>query len=106
MTAMSFFVLPFIGLMPVLAADNLGMDVKSLGYGLLVVLVVTGCGRGKPVIVEDTQTRLGTSIEINVAHWLGLPCRRQMSFAFAGRPLSGSFVQRRCPLPRRMTRIP
>jgi MFS family permease len=35
MTAFSFFSLTFIGLMPVLAADNLGMRPKSAAYGLL-----------------------------------------------------------------------
>src|SRR5207237_6292657 len=33
--SISFFCLPFISLMPVLAAKNLGMDVESLDYGLL-----------------------------------------------------------------------
>ncbi|HZN14743.1 MAG TPA: MFS transporter [Acidimicrobiales bacterium] len=46
MVAMSFFVLPFIGLMPVLAADNLGMDVKSLSYGLLYAAFGTGAALG------------------------------------------------------------
>lgn len=35
MTTFSFFSLAFIGLMPVLAADNLGMRPKSAAYGLL-----------------------------------------------------------------------
>jgi MFS family permease len=35
MTTFSFFSLTFIGLMPVLAADNLGMRPKSAAYGLL-----------------------------------------------------------------------
>ena len=43
---MSFFVLPFIGLMPVIAADNLGMDVKSLSYGLLYAAFGTGAALG------------------------------------------------------------
>ena len=33
--AISFFALPFIGLMPVVAAKNLGIDVTGVGYGLL-----------------------------------------------------------------------
>jgi MFS family permease len=46
MATMSFFVLPFIGLMPVLAADNLGMDVRSLAYGLLYAAFGTGAALG------------------------------------------------------------
>jgi MFS family permease len=44
--AMSFFSLPFIGLMPVLAADNLGMDVRSLAYGLLYAAFGAGAALG------------------------------------------------------------
>jgi MFS family permease len=46
MAAMSFFVLPFLGLMPVIAADNLHMDVKSLAYGLLYAAFGTGAALG------------------------------------------------------------
>lgn len=46
LAAMSFFVLPFLGLMPVLAADNLHMDVRSLGYGLLYAAFGTGAALG------------------------------------------------------------
>jgi MFS family permease len=46
MVAMSFFALPFIGLMPVLAAENLGMDVKSLAYGLLYAAFGAGAAVG------------------------------------------------------------
>ena len=35
MATMSLFSLAFVGLMPALAADNLGMRPRSLGYGLL-----------------------------------------------------------------------
>src|SRR5438309_2514937 len=37
--AISFFCLPFIGLMPVVAAENLGMKVTGLEYGLLYACV-------------------------------------------------------------------
>jgi MFS family permease len=43
---MSFCCLSFIGLMPVLAADNLGMDVRSLGYGLLYAAFGSGAALG------------------------------------------------------------
>jgi MFS family permease len=43
---MSFFCLTFIGLMPVLAADNLGMDVRSLSYGLLYAGFGSGAALG------------------------------------------------------------
>jgi predicted MFS family arabinose efflux permease len=46
MATMSFFVLPFLGLMPVIAADNLGMDVRSLAYGLLYAAFGTGAALG------------------------------------------------------------
>ena len=41
---LSFFCLPFIGLMPVLAEQNLGVDSKSLAYGLLYAAF----GLGRP----------------------------------------------------------
>jgi hypothetical protein len=41
--------------------------------GLLAVIAITGCGRGKPDIRPDTRTRLGTSIDIDVGKWLDLP---------------------------------
>ncbi|MEY2475657.1 MAG: hypothetical protein QOG87_972 [Actinomycetota bacterium] len=43
---MSFFCLTFIGLMPVLAADNLGMEVRSLSYGLLYAGFGSGAALG------------------------------------------------------------
>ncbi len=46
MTTMSFFVLPFIGLMPVIAAENLNMDVRSVPYGLLYAAFGTGAAVG------------------------------------------------------------
>ncbi|MBA3654320.1 MAG: MFS transporter [Actinobacteria bacterium] len=46
MATMSFFVLPFIGLMPVIAADNLSMEVRSLSYGLLYAAFGTGAALG------------------------------------------------------------
>ncbi len=44
--ALSFFSLPFIGLMPVIAADNLHMDVRSLGYGLFYAAFGSGAAIG------------------------------------------------------------
>jgi MFS family permease len=46
MSLFSFFSLTFIGLMPVLAADNLGMRPKSLAYGLLYASFGTGAAVG------------------------------------------------------------
>jgi MFS family permease len=46
MSVMSFFVLPFLGLMPVIAAENLDMDVRSLAYGLLYAAFGTGAALG------------------------------------------------------------
>jgi MFS family permease len=43
---LSFFSLPFIGLMPVIAADNLHMDVRSLAYGLLYAAFGAGAAVG------------------------------------------------------------
>jgi MFS family permease len=43
---MSFFCLTFIGLMPVLASDNLGMEVRSLSYGLLYAAFGSGAALG------------------------------------------------------------
>src|SRR3954447_16303608 len=46
MTTFSFFSLAFIGLMPVLADDNLGIDPKSLPYGLLYAAFGIGAAAG------------------------------------------------------------
>ena len=43
---LSFFCLPFIGLMPVLAEQNLGVDSKSLEYGLLYAAFGLGAATG------------------------------------------------------------
>jgi predicted MFS family arabinose efflux permease len=42
----SFFCLPFIGLMPVVAEQNLGIDSKSLAYGLLYAAFGLGAAGG------------------------------------------------------------
>jgi MFS family permease len=42
MTLFSLFSLPFIGQMPTIAADNLGMEPKSLAYGLLYATFAVG----------------------------------------------------------------
>jgi MFS family permease len=44
--AISFFCLPFIGLMPVVAAQNLHLDVTSLAYGLLYACFGLGAAFG------------------------------------------------------------
>lgn len=62
--SISFFCLPFIGLMPVIAAENLGIDVNSLSYGTLYAAFGLGAalgavavgtllvGRSKPVALR------------------------------------------------------
>jgi MFS family permease len=44
--AISFFCLPFIGLMPVVAAQDLHLDVNGLGYGLLYACFGLGAASG------------------------------------------------------------
>ncbi len=44
--AISLFCLPFIGLMPVIAARNLGLDVTGLAYGLLYACFGLGAATG------------------------------------------------------------
>ncbi|HVM08098.1 MAG TPA: MFS transporter [Acidimicrobiales bacterium] len=44
--SISFFCLPFIGLMPVLASENLGIDVKGTGYGVLYACFGLGAAAG------------------------------------------------------------
>jgi MFS family permease len=44
--AISFFCLPFIGLMPVVAAENLHLDVTGLAYGLLYACFGLGAASG------------------------------------------------------------
>ena len=43
---MSFFALPFIGLMPVIAARNLGLDVEGTAYGVLYACFGMGAACG------------------------------------------------------------
>src|SRR4051812_21276410 len=45
-TAVSFFCLPFIGLLPVIAGDNLGIDVQGVAYGVLFAVFGTGAALG------------------------------------------------------------
>ena len=45
-TSISFFCLPFIGLLPVIAGDNLGIDVQGAGYGVLFAVFGTGAALG------------------------------------------------------------
>ena len=44
--SISFFCLPFIGLMPVIAAENLGMKVTGFEYGLLYACFGLGAASG------------------------------------------------------------
>jgi MFS family permease len=44
--SISFFCLPFIGLMPVIAAQNLGMNVTGFSYGLLYACFGLGAASG------------------------------------------------------------
>jgi MFS family permease len=46
----SFFSLPFIGLMPVIAAQNLHLDVTGVGYGLLYACFGLGAASGAIVV--------------------------------------------------------
>jgi predicted MFS family arabinose efflux permease len=45
-TSISFFCLPFIGLLPVLAGRNLGLDVQGTGYGVLFACFGAGAALG------------------------------------------------------------
>ncbi|HUR77552.1 MAG TPA: MFS transporter [Acidimicrobiales bacterium] len=45
-TAFSFFCLPFIGLLPVIAGDNLGMNVTGRAYGALFACFGSGAALG------------------------------------------------------------
>jgi MFS family permease len=45
-TAISFFCLPFIGLLPVIAGENLKMDTESTSYGLLFACFGLGAALG------------------------------------------------------------
>ncbi|HVF32872.1 MAG TPA: MFS transporter [Acidimicrobiales bacterium] len=45
-TSISFFCLPFIGLLPVLAGRNLGLDVQGAGYGALFACFGLGAALG------------------------------------------------------------
>jgi MFS family permease len=45
-TAISFFCLPFIGLLPVIAGENLGIDVQGASYGVLFAVFGTGAALG------------------------------------------------------------
>jgi MFS family permease len=60
--SISLFCLPFISLMPVLAAKNLGMDVESLSYGLLYASFGMGATLGAvsvgTVFVVRSRARL------------------------------------------------
>ncbi len=61
-TAVSFFCLPFIGLMPVIAARNLHMDVKGAAYGFLYAVFGFGATLGAWLVgtVFATRPRLAT----------------------------------------------
>jgi MFS family permease len=44
--SISLFCLPFVGLMPAVAAENLGLDVNGIGYGLLYATFGLGAATG------------------------------------------------------------
>jgi predicted MFS family arabinose efflux permease len=60
--SMSFFCLAFVGLMPVIAADNLGMEVRSLSYGLLYAGFGSGAALGAmsigTVLAQRSKARI------------------------------------------------
>ena len=61
-TAFSFFCLPFIGLLPVIAGDNLNMDVTSSTYGYFFAAFGTGAALGAisvgTVLVSYSKARV------------------------------------------------
>jgi len=76
MTTFSFFSLSFIYLMPTLASENLGMNTRSLAYGLLFAGFALGAalgalsigtvlvGRSKPVIVRVGLLLFGVLLSV------------------------------------------
>jgi predicted MFS family arabinose efflux permease len=62
---LSFFCLPFIGLMPVLAEQNLGVDSKSLAYGLLYAAFGFGAACG----AVSVGTVLAAQPRARVTRW-------------------------------------
>ncbi len=75
-TSISFFCLPFIGLLPVLAGRNLHLDVQGAGYGILFACFGAGAalgaiavgtvlvGRSKPLIVRVGLVLFGLSLAV------------------------------------------
>src|SRR5436190_17057682 len=76
MTTFSFFSLSFIYLMPTLASENLGMNTRSLAYGLLFACFALGAAlgalsigtvlvrRSKPVIVRVGLASFGVLLSV------------------------------------------
>jgi predicted MFS family arabinose efflux permease len=62
MSLFSFFCLAFIGLMPALADDNLGMDTRTLAYGLLYAGFGLGAAAGAVSIGTVLAQRSKTAI--------------------------------------------
>ena len=74
--AISFFCLPFIGLLPVLAGDNLDLDVDGAGYGALFACFGAGAAlgavavgtvlvrRSKPAVVRGGLALFGVVLGI------------------------------------------
>ncbi len=74
--AISFFCLPFVGLLPVLAGRNLGLDVQGAGYGVLFAGFGLGAvfgavsvgtvlvGRSKAVAVRVGLALFGTTLGV------------------------------------------
>jgi MFS family permease len=75
-TAVSFFCLPFIGLLPVVAARNLGLDVTGTAYGVLYAAFGLGAaagavgvgtllvGRSKPLAVRAGLALFGVVLGV------------------------------------------
>lgn len=75
MASMSFFSLPFVGLMPVIAAERLGIDVSSFQYGVLYAAFGLGAAAGAvsvgTVFVESGRPRLVRTSLLGFALLLG-----------------------------------
>lgn len=87
-TAFSFFCLPFIGLLPVIAGDNLDMDVTSSLYGYFFAAFGTGAALGAisvgTVLVSYSKARVvAVSLPLFAASLAGLSLMRHPAPAFA-----------------------
>lgn len=86
-TAYSFFCLPFIGLLPVIAGENLDMNVTGLGYGIFFACFGTGAALGAisvgTVLVEVSKPKVITiSLPLFAASLTGLALIRHVGPAY------------------------